>query len=137
VITALGEPELNTGASLASLLRRPRIGYDVISQIDPDRSNLPSVVTEQVEISIKYEGYIKRQQRQLEELNRMENHIIPDNIDYNSLSGLRIEARQKLDAVRPRSLGQAMRISGVSPADAAVLMIYLKGNTLPSESVNL
>jgi len=77
-------------------------------------------------ISIKYEGYIKRQQRQLEELCRMESHIIPEDIDYWALQGLRIEARQKLSAVRPRSLGQATRISGVSPADAAALMMYLR-----------
>jgi len=83
-------------------------------------------VREQVEISIKYEGYISRQQRQLDELVRMDEHLIPVDIDYNELHGLRIEARQKLSAVRPRSLGQAMRISGVSPADAAALMLFLK-----------
>jgi len=86
-------------------------------------------IKEQVEISIKYAGYIERQQRQLAELVRMENHAIPDDIDYNSLEALRIEARQKLNAVRPQNLGQATRISGVSPADAAALMVYLKNKT--------
>ena len=125
-LSAIGESPITSGASLAALLRRPRIGYDIIAHIDPDKKELPEAVKEQAEISIKYEGYIKRQQRQLEELNRMENHIIPDDIDYNSLQGLRTEARQKLDATRPGNLGQAMRISGVSPADAAALMVHLK-----------
>ena len=89
---------------------------------------LSAAVKEQAEISLKYEGYIKRQQRQLEEFTRLENSLIPDNLDYNAMQGLRIEARQKLSAVRPRSLGQAMRISGVSPADAAALMMILKAS---------
>ena len=117
-----------TGVSLASLLRRPNITYSDIAPFDPDAPNLPSAVREQAEISIRYEGYIKRQQRQLDELLRLEKHIIPDDIDYNALLGLRIEARQKLSNIRPRNLGQAMRISGVSPSDAAALMIYLKRN---------
>ncbi|MCL2045776.1 MAG: tRNA uridine-5-carboxymethylaminomethyl(34) synthesis enzyme MnmG [Oscillospiraceae bacterium] len=126
VLSSLGEPEITSGVNLASLLRRPKIGYEDIYEIDPVKPSLSDEVREQVEISIKYEGYIKRQQRQIDELNRMENHIIPDGIDYYALQGLRTEARQKLTAVKPRSLGQAMRISGVSPADAAALMIYLK-----------
>jgi tRNA uridine 5-carboxymethylaminomethyl modification enzyme len=93
---------------------------------EPSPRLLSPEIAEQVEISIKYAGYISRQQRQLEELQRMENHKIPDDIDYNSLEALRIEARQKLNAVRPQNLGQATRISGVSPADAAALMVYLK-----------
>ena len=120
-------PDARTGVSLASLLRRPRITYSDVARLDKDAPDLPLIVREQAEISIKYEGYIQRQQRQLNELNRMENHLIPEDIDYNTLQALRIEARQKLSAVRPRSLGQAMRISGVSPADAAALMVYLKG----------
>jgi len=114
------------GVSLAALLRRPKITYDDIQVLDKNAPELPKAVSEQAEISIKYAGYIKRQQRQLDELARMENHIIPEDIDYDSLQVLRIEARQKLSAVRPRNLGQATRISGVSPADAAALMIYLK-----------
>jgi len=129
-LTALLEahemPEATTGISLAALLRRPGLSYDDIAATDKNAPALSRAVREQVEISIRYKGYIDRQQRQLNELARMEEHIIPDEIDYNMLHGLRIEARQKLSAVRPRSLGQAMRISGVSPADAAVLMVYLK-----------
>ena len=127
LLVPLGVPAPRTGVSLASLLRRPKISYGDIAAFDKDAPDLPASVCEQAEISIKYEGYIKRQQRQLEELMRMENHLIPDDIDYNALQGLRIEARQKLSAVRPRNLGQATRISGVSPADAAALMIYIKG----------
>ena len=119
-----GMPEAKTGVSLASLLRRPGISYTDIQPFD--KSKLRPDVCEQAEIAIKYEGYIKRQQRQLEEFERLENSLIPEDIDYDALKGLRIEARQKLSAVKPRSLGQAMRISGVSPADAAVLMMYLK-----------
>jgi tRNA uridine 5-carboxymethylaminomethyl modification enzyme len=120
-----GMTPAKTGVSLASLLRRPGITYADIAQFDRERPDLLPAVCEQAEISIKYEGYIKRQQRQLEEFERMEGRLIPEDIDYSSLQGLRIEARQKLSAVKPRTLGQALRISGVSPADAAALMIYL------------
>jgi len=123
-------PATVTGVSLASLLRRPKLFYSDIAPFDTDAPELPAAVREQVEISIKYKGYIDRQQRQLDELTRMENHLIPEDIDYSALQGLRLEARQKLGAVRPLSLGQAARISGVSPADAAALMIYLKGQAV-------
>jgi tRNA uridine 5-carboxymethylaminomethyl modification enzyme len=119
-------PEAKTGVSRASLLRRPKMSYADIAQLDQRAPELPAVVREQAEIFIKYEGYIKRQERQLDELVRMEEHLMPEDIDYASLKGLCIEARQKLSAVKPRSLGQAMRIPGVSPADAAALMMYLK-----------
>jgi len=126
-------PNADSGISLASLLRRPEITYSEIAALEKNQqvpvetgSELPADVQEQVEISIKYDGYIKRQQRQLDELKRMENHKIPEDIDYESIKVLRIEARQKLNAVRPLNLGQATRISGVSPADAAALMVYLK-----------
>jgi len=119
-------PEVTTDVSLASLLRRPKFSYEELVPLDKSTPDLPAAVREQAEISIKYEGYIKRQQHQLEELTRMESYILPEDIDYSAMLGLRIEARQKLSQVRPRSLGQAMRISGVSPADAAALMIYLK-----------
>jgi tRNA uridine 5-carboxymethylaminomethyl modification enzyme len=112
---------------LAALLRRTGIGYHDIAPFDINRPQLAEPVTEQAEISIKYEGYIQRQQRHLNELSRMENRFIPEDIDYSSLHGLRIEARQKLSEIKPRSLGQASRISGVSPADIAALMVYLKG----------
>ena len=126
ILETHGMPEAKSGVSLASLLRRPKFSYADIASLDKDAPELPAAVREQAEIAIKYEGYIKRQQRQLDELQRMESHLIPEDIDYSALKALRIEARQKLGAVRPRSLGQATRISGVSPADAAALMIYLK-----------
>ena len=121
-----GMPEANTGISLAALLRRPSITYKDISSLDKNAPNLGVTIREQVEIAIKYDGYIKRQERQQAEIVRMENHVIPDDINYDSLNVLRIEARQKLNAVKPRTLGQASRISGVSPADIAALMIWLK-----------
>jgi tRNA uridine 5-carboxymethylaminomethyl modification enzyme len=126
LLTKYSMEEAKTGVSLASLLRRPRLSYAEIAEFDKNAPALPAPVREQAEISIRYEGYIKRQQRQLDELVRLEGHVIAEDIDYNEILGLRTEARQKLSAVRPRSLGQAMRISGVSPADAAALMIYLK-----------
>ena len=126
LLKAHGMPEAKTGVSLAALLRRPKFSYADIAVLDKGAPELPDVVREQVEISIKYDGYIKRHQRQIEELTRMEDHVIPEDIDYHTLQGLRIEARQKLSEVRPRNLGQATRISGVSPADAAALMVYLK-----------
>jgi len=121
----LGTSALKSGISLASLLRRPNIDYAMLSPFDKNRPSLPKDVQEQAEIIIVYEGYINRQTRQLEEFARLENRTLPEDIDYNALTGLRNEARQKLSDVRPRSLGQASRISGVSPADVAVLMIYL------------
>jgi tRNA uridine 5-carboxymethylaminomethyl modification enzyme len=114
-----------SGVSLASLLRRPELDHESLAQFDPDRPSLPRAVCEEAEITVKYEGYLKRQMRQIEELRRMENVPLPPDIDYNALPGLRIEARQKLDRIRPLNLGQASRISGVSPADMAALMIYL------------
>jgi len=119
-------PDVTSGINLAALLRRPKFTYNDIKAVDKTSPDLPEIVQEQVEISIKYSGYIERQKRQLHELLRMENYVIPDDIDYDSLQVLRIEARQKLGAVRPVNLGQATRISGVSPADVAALMIYLK-----------
>jgi len=128
LLVSHGMPNADSGISLASLLRRPEITYSEIATLEKNQQAPPppADVQEQVEISIKYDGYIKRQQRQLDELKRMENHMIPEDIDYESIKVLRIEARQKLSAVRPLNLGQATRISGVSPADAAALMVYLK-----------
>jgi len=114
-----------SGVSLASLLRRPELDHESLAQFDPDRPSLPRAVCEEAEITVKYEGYLKRQMRQIEELRRMENVPLPPDIDYNALPGLRIEARQKLDRIRPLNLGQASRISGFPPADMAALMIYL------------
>jgi tRNA uridine 5-carboxymethylaminomethyl modification enzyme len=114
-----------SGVSLASLLRRPQLDYRSLAPFDTNRPSLDARVAEQAEISVKYDGYIKRQTRQVEELKRMENVRLPEDIDYESLQGLRLEARQKLGKIRPLNLGQASRISGVSPADIAALMIYL------------
>ena len=121
-----GEPETTNGLRLSDLLRRPRIGYQDLAPFDPQRPPLPLDVCQQVEISIKYEGYIARQNRQLEEMRRLEHKALPAELDYLSLEGLRLEARQKLAQIRPLNLGQASRISGVSPADLAALMIWLE-----------
>ena len=126
LLASKGEPPVKNSCRLADLLRRPRLTYDDLAPVDPDRPDLPKAVTEQVEISIKYEGYIARQQRQVDEMRRLEGKLLPADIDYNDLSGLRLEARQKLNEIRPLNLGQASRISGVSPADVAALMIYLE-----------
>ena len=121
-----GEPPVKDGARLADLLRRPRLTYADLAPFDPDRPDLPPAVTGEAEIAIKYAGYIDRQLRQVEEVKRLEERPMPADIDYLSIDGLRLEARQTLAAIRPRSLGQAGRVSGVSPADMAVLMVYLK-----------
>ena len=113
-------------ARLADLVRRPRIGYADLEPFDPGRPALDRLVREQVEISMKYEGYIARQMRQVEEFQRLESHALPANLDYAALDGLRLEAREKLSQIRPINLGQASRISGVSPADVAALMIWLE-----------
>ncbi len=120
------EPPAKTGVRLAELLRRPRVGYDDLAPFDPARPPLPPAVAEQAEISIKYEGYIRRQLRQQEDFGRMEGRALPKDLDYTNMQGLRLEARQKLNKIRPLNLGQASRISGVSPADVTALMIYLE-----------
>ena len=117
---------LKTGTNLAELMCRPELSYDILAEIDPGRKPLPADVIEQVEIEIKYEGYIERQLRQVEQFKKMEKKKIPVNIDYNDVSSLRLEARQKLILYKPVSVGQASRISGVSPADISVLLIYLE-----------
>lgn len=117
---------LKTAASLAELMCRPELTYEMLSEIDPKREPLPADVIEQVEIEIKYEGYIIRQQRQVEQYKKMEKRRIPADLDYNAISSLRLEAKQKLIAYKPVSVGQASRISGVSPADISVLLVYLE-----------
>ncbi len=121
-----GEPPCPHGARLIDLLRRPRLSYGDLTPFDPDRPALAAEITEQVEISVKYAGYIDRQNRQVEELRRLEDRPLPPEVDYLGIQGLRLEARQKLDKIRPLNLGQASRVSGVSPADVAALMIYLE-----------
>ena len=114
------------GMSLAELIKRPELSYDCLSELDTDRKKLPRRVCEQVNIEIKYEGYIRRQKQQVEHFKKLEGKRLPKNINYRELKGLRIEAQQKLDKIRPENIGQAGRISGVSPADITVLMIYLE-----------
>ena len=117
---------LVSGATLASLIKRPQLSYDLLTEFDSGRPQLPYEVFEQVEIDIKYEGYIKRQQAQVDEMHRLEVRALPDGIDYGTITGLRLEAQEKLNKIRPKSVGQASRISGVSPADISVLLIYLE-----------
>ena len=119
---------LEKGVKMIELLRRPQINYDALAPFDPTRPDLPFEVFEQVEIDIKYEGYIKRQQQQINELHRLEVKRLPENLDYNEITGLRLEAIEKLSKIRPETVGQASRISGVSPADISVLLIYLERN---------
>ena len=117
---------LRTAASLAELICRPELSYEILAEIDPDRKPLPEAVQEQVEIEIKYEGYMERQLRQVEAFKKMEKKLIPLDLNYDAVGSLRLEARQKLKEFRPTSVGQASRISGVSPADVSVLLIYLE-----------
>ena len=126
VLQSYGSTPLNSGTTLAELIRRPELSYDKLADIDENRPDLPYDVEEQVNINIKYDGYIRRQMRQVEQFKKLENKKIPDNIDYNQIKSLRIEAKQKLSQIRPASIGQASRISGVSPADVSVLLVYLK-----------
>ena len=121
-----GTALLETGAHAAYLIRRPQIGYQDLAPFDPERPELPDEVTEQVEIQIKYEGYIQKQLMQVEQMHKLENRLLPEGIRYEEIRGLRLEAIEKLQRVRPHSIGQASRISGVSPADISVLLIYLE-----------
>ena len=125
-LAAHGSAALKTGASLAELICRPELSYETLAEIDRERTPLPADVIEQVEIEIKYEGYIARQLRQVEQFKKMEKKRIPADIDYNAIGSLRLEARQKLLSYQPISIGQASRISGVSPADISVLLVYLE-----------
>ena len=117
--------DVKTGIRLIELLKRPELNYEVLTPIDKDRPDLDPAIFEQVEIAIKYEGYIKKQIAAVENMRKLENKLLPENIDYRSITGLRLEAQEKLSAIRPLNIGQASRISGVSPADVNVLMIYL------------
>ena len=121
-----GSVNLSSGAKLTELIRRPELSYDKVAPIDPDRPQLPDDVREQVDIEIKYEGYITRQKKQVEHFKKIEGKKIPDSLDYEKVPSLRIEARQKLAKMRPESIGAASRILGVSPADISVLLVYLE-----------
>ena len=129
ILRSCGSTELNSGTTLAELIRRPELSYEKLALIDENRPELPDDVKEQVDINIKYEGYIRRQLRQVEQFKKLENKRIPDDIYYNNINSLRIEAKQKLSEIKPLSVGQASRISGVSPADISVLLVYLTGGS--------
>ena len=126
MLAGCGEPPAPNGARLADLLRRPRIGYEALAPFDPERPALSPAEAEAVEIAVKYQGYIEKQLRQVEEMRRLEGRPLPPDLDYTHMEGLRLEARQKLQHIRPLNLGQASRISGVSPADVAVLLVALE-----------
>lgn len=121
-----GSTELKTSATLAELIRRPELSYQMLAEIDPDRPDLPADVGEQVNINIKYDGYLQRQLRQVEQFKRLEMRKLPEDLDYDAVPSLRTEARQKLRQYRPSSIGQASRLAGVSPADISVLLIYME-----------
>ena len=125
-LTEHGTADAPDGCSLLALLKRPQLHYDELAPFDPSRPALTADIAEEIEISVKYEGYIKRQLQQVAEFKRMEGHKLPPDLDYNAIQGLRLEAREKLSTVRPMDLGQASRISGVSPADLTALMIWLE-----------
>ena len=128
ILEKYGCTPIKTGIKLAELIKRPELDYEKLRDADPNRPELPADVVEEAEIKLKYDGYIKRQISQAAQAQKMESRRIPADIDYNSIHGLRLEARQKLDKIRPESLGQALRISGVSPADISVLIIWLEAN---------
>ena len=127
LLTSRDSAPVKGSARLADLLRRPQIGYGDLTAFDPERPELPKAVTDEVEIQVKYAGYLARQEKQVEQFRQEESRLLPDDLDYAAIPGLRLEAREKLQQVRPVSIGQAGRISGVSPADVAVLLIYLSG----------
>ena len=128
VLRSLNSEPLHTGTSLIELIRRPELNYERISPLDPDRPKLDPEVIEQININIKYEGYLKRQEHQVKEFRRLEQRRLPEGIDYTQIRGLRLEAQQKLNIYQPHSVGQASRIAGVSPADISVLLVWLSAN---------
>ena len=126
LLESYGSIPLSNGITLTELIRRPELDYEKLAPIDPERPDLPYDVAEQVNILIKYDGYIKRQIKQVEQFKKLEKKKLPTNFDYKEISGLRIEAQQKLNQFQPLNIGQASRISGVSPADTSVLLVYLE-----------
>ena len=129
LLESLNSTLLKSGTTIAELIRRPELNYKVLAPIDKERPEIPEDVCEQVEINIKYDGYIRRQMKQVEQFKKLEQKKLPEDIDYEDVGSLRIEARQKLEAYRPVSIGQASRISGVSPADISVLLVYLESRS--------
>ena len=125
ILVSRGTTPVTTGVRMADLLRRPQITYADLTPVDVNRPDIPQAVLENVEIELKYEGYIKRQKADIAEMRRLEEKKLPEDVDYTTITGLRLEAQEKLNKVRPANIGQASRISGVSPADISVLMIWL------------
>ena len=123
-----GTSPVDGSVTLFELMKRPQVTYEKLLAVDSERPKMPRHAIDHMEITIKYEGYIKKQLAQVERFKKLENRRLPENIDYMNIEGLRIEAREKLENLRPASLGQASRISGVSPADINVLLIYLEKN---------
>lgn len=130
ILEQYGSTPIQTGIKLAELIRRPELNYEKTAPMDPERPELPEAVWEQAEIKLKYAGYIKRQLAEVAQFKKMESRLLPEDVDYSEIYGLRIEARQKLNKIRPKSLGQASRISGVSPSDISVLIIWLESQKL-------
>ncbi len=134
ILEGVGSPPVKSGVTLASLIKRPELGYKKTESADPDRPELSDDIAEQVEIRLKYEGYINRQKQQVEQFKKMENRLLPADCDYSQIHGLRLEARQKLNKLQPKSLGQASRISGVSPSDVSVLTVWLESRNRSSDN---
>lgn len=128
ILTERGTSEITTGVHLIDLIKRPQLDYKSLESIDTGRPALDPNIFEQVEVEIKYEGYIAKQLKQVEQMRRLENRHLPENFDYRTIKGLRLEAQEKLNKIKPLSIGQASRISGVSPADISVLLIWLAQN---------
>ena len=126
IIRKLNSTELKNSLTLAELLRRPELNYEKLADLDKDRPKLRKDIIDNVEIEIKYEGYIKKQEIQIRQYKKLENRVLSKDLDYKKIDGLRLEAREKLSDIRPESIGQAGRITGVSPADINVLLIYLE-----------
>ena len=126
ILKSANSSALQSPVSFAALLRRPEITYEQIQQISQEEITLTDEVLEEVEIEIKYEGYIKKQRAQVQRFEKVEGKVIPDDLNYQEIRGLAVEARQKLESIRPLSVGQASRISGVNPSDIAVLLVYLE-----------
>lgn len=126
LLESVGTAAMKTGCKLIELIKRPQLNYDLLAEFDPTRPELPFEIFEQVEIDVKYEGYIRRQEAQANEMRRVEKTLLPLDVDYTSITGLRMEAQEKLNLVKPENIGQASRISGVSPADISVLLIWLR-----------
>ena len=126
ILKKCGTSELNNGSKMAELIKRPEVSYEILKDIDENRPELTEQEKEEVEIQIKYEGYIKLQEEQVEKFKKLEEKILPEDIDYEKINGISLEGRQKLNKFKPRSIGQASRISGVSPADVSVLLVYLQ-----------